>query len=56
MNIHIQTAYDKWNNQWFFETYLSLAEICGELRSGPGIQFAIAGHVFNIEIHWRAYS
>jgi hypothetical protein len=25
------------------------------LRSGHGVQFAIAGHVFTIEIHWRNY-
>jgi hypothetical protein len=25
------------------------------LRSGHGVQFAIAGHVFTIEIHWRSY-
>jgi hypothetical protein len=55
MNLHIQTRYDKWSNQWFFETYRSLGEICGELLEGHGIQFAIAGHVFSIIIHWKEY-
>jgi hypothetical protein len=55
MNLHIQTRYDKWNNQWFFDTYRSLGEICGELLEGHGIQFAIAGHVFTIIIHWKEH-
>jgi hypothetical protein len=55
MNLHIQTRYDKWNNQWFFDSYRSLGEIYGELLEGHGIQFAIAGHVFNIIIHWKEH-
>ena len=55
MNLHIQTRYSKWENQWFFETYRSQGEICGALRSGNGVQFGIAGHVFTIEIHWKGY-
>ena len=56
MNIHIQTRYTKWSGkQWFFETYRSLGEICGELLEGRGAQFAIAGHVFSIIIHWKEY-
>jgi len=55
MNLHIQTRYDKWNNQWFFDSYRSLGEICGELLEGRGVQFAIAGHVFSIIIHWKEH-
>ena len=55
MNLHIQTRYAKWENQWFFEKNRSLGEICGELLEGRDIQFAIAGHVFNIIIHWKEY-
>jgi hypothetical protein len=61
MNLHIQTRYDKWKSKWYdnrrlyFDTYRSLGEICGELLEGRGIQFAIAGHVFSIIIHWKEH-
>jgi hypothetical protein len=55
MNLHIQMRYDKWGSQWSFETYHSIGEICGELLDGRGVQFAIAGHVFSIIVHWKEY-
>jgi hypothetical protein len=55
MNIHIQTRYQKWRGQWFFETYRSGQELHDFMLWGRGFALCVAGHVFHIRIHWRTY-